>query len=501
MPNSKHSPSFGQYLLDQRILTPAQWELVSLEQKATGRRLSQIVSGMSLVSHDVLVRALQEFGSEEFFEEERFTTFIPAKTLVATRTMVVAEMPEHLYVATLSNVSLVKELLAPHTGARQLHFVPCSPERLARYLTRLSDSSQPQMLLEHLLQKAAHMKVSDIHFVPKDKSYLVMFRYLGVRYPEHEGTLEEHAYLTSRIKDLARLDLAERRMPQDGAFRFAYEARHIDFRVATVPTVHGEYVVLRLLDPQNAAPSLETLGITRLAQWQAGMSRSDGLCLICGPTGSGKTTTLNASIKSLDRVGNSVFTVEDPVEGHISLAGQVNVNPALGLDFSRALKAFMRADPDVIVLGEIRDSETARNALRAAETGHLVFATLHTESIEGASQRMRDLGVPPSELAPLLRAIMVQRLIRVVCKSCHGAGCPDCHDKGYSGRTVVSECEYFPDALSVQRMLEGHRTWPTLLEDALDKVLNGETTAQEIERIFGIQAKGLFDAQAQSRKS
>lgn len=484
--------SLGQYLLDKGILTPAQWELVFLEQRATGRRLSQIVSSLGLVSHDKLIAALLDYGSEEFFEEERFTALIPAEVLAATQTMVVAELPTQLHLATLGDVRTVKSVLAQFTGQRTLHFVPCSPERLERYLARLKESSQPQMLLEHLLQKAAHMKVSDIHLVPKEKSYLALFRHLGVRYPEHEGTLQEHAYITSRIKDLARLDLAERRLPQDGSFRFAFEARHIDFRVATVPTMHGEYVVLRLLDPQNAAPSLETLGITRLAQWKSGMSRSDGLCLVCGPTGSGKTTTLNATIKSLDRVGNSVFTVEDPVEGHISLTGQVNVNAALGLDFSRALKAFMRADPDIIVLGEIRDSETARNALRAAETGHLVFATLHTESIEGAAQRMRDLGVPPSEIAPLLRAVLVQRLIRVSCPHCHGAGCPHCNNRGYVGRTVVSECEYFPNAAAVNRMLEGERTWPSLLDDARDKALQGETTAEEVRRIFGVQAEDLF---------
>lgn len=493
--NLPEQGSFGRYLLEQGILTREQWQLVELERKATGRRVSQVVSSLGFVSHETLVASLLAFGSIEFFEEERYSSAVAANLLLQTSTMVVADIDSVLYLATLQDAEQVRAVVANAVGGRQLKFVPCSVDRLQRYLTRLQDSSRPELLLDRLLQKAAQLKVSDIHFVPKEASYLVMFRYLGVRYPEYEGTLQEFAHLSSRIKDLARLDLAERRRPQDGAFSFPYEARNLDFRVATVPTLHGEYLVLRLLDPETVAPSVESLGITRLSRWKAGLTRPDGLCLVCGPTGSGKTTTLNASVKSLDRFGSAVFTVEDPVEGHIPLVGQVNVNPSLGLDFSRALKAFMRADPDVIVLGEIRDADTARNALRAAETGHLVLATLHTESIMGAAQRLRDLGVPPSELVHLLRAVLVQRLVRVVCAHCHGSGkdaegsaCSHCSGYGFTGRTVVSECEYFPDSAAVSKMLDGQQWWPSLLSDAQSKAGEGITTPQELSRLFGVEA-------------
>jgi type II secretory ATPase GspE/PulE/Tfp pilus assembly ATPase PilB-like protein len=268
----------------------------------------------------------------------------------------------------------------------------------------------------------------------------------------------------------------------------------IDLRVATLPTTNGETIIIRLLDPDRVQPKLDGLGITRLTEWRNGVSRPEGLCLICGPTGSGKTTTLNASVKEMDRFGRAIHTVEDPVEYRIAYTNQVHINPAVGLDFSRAVRAFMRADPDVIILGEVRDTETARNAVKAAETGHLVVATLHTGSILGAVQRLRDLDVPAHELRHLIRSILVQRLIRVYCKECHGAGCPSCHNTGYAGRTVTSECAYFAGEAEVSALLEGKRNWPTMVEDALLKVDAGQTSLEEVRRVFGAEADGALVA-------
>lgn len=485
---------FEKHLLQARLITPEQLSLARMQMQATGQRLSQALRSLGFVTPDNLVRSMLEYGSADLFDEELISATIPAPLLEATQTMVVTELEDTIYLATLQPSDQVSRLLKSQGVSKTLKFVPSNPARVSRYLSRLAQAQRPEQLLERFLHAAAKRKVSDIHVVPKEGSYLLMFRYLGVRYPEHEGSQQEYAHLVSRIKDLAKMDLAERRMPQDGAFSFEHESRSLDMRVATVPTVHGEYVVIRLLDPALAAPSLESLGVTRLDQWKAGVSRSDGLCLICGPTGSGKTTTLNASIRDLDRFGMAIFTAEDPVEARIPLVGQVNTNPALGLDFARVIKAFMRADPDVISVGEIRDGETARNALRGAETGHLVLATLHTESILGAIHRLHDLGVEMSELKHLLRSVLVQRLVRVPCSHCAGKGCEHCGNYGYVGRTVISECHYFKDADEVSRLLTGKRWWPSILEDAVQKVSEGRTTREEVQRLFGHEARTALEA-------
>jgi general secretion pathway protein E len=233
---------------------------------------------------------------------------------------------------------------------------------------------------------------------------------------------------------------------------------------------------------------LDGLGITRLVEWRKGVSRPNGLCLICGPTGSGKTTTLNATVKEMDRFERAIFTMEDPVEYRIPYVGQVGANPAVGLDFARGVRAFMRLDPDVIVVGEVRDAETARNAIKAAETGHLVLATLHTSTIYGAVGRLRDLDVPAHELRYLLRSVLVQNLMRTVCHHCHGDGCAVCQNTGYSGRTVISECAYFSSEHDVQRLLDGDVWWPTLMDDAILKFRQGQSTADEVIRLFGAEA-------------
>jgi general secretion pathway protein E len=222
-----------------------------------------------------------------------------------------------------------------------------------------------------------------------------------------------------------------------------------------------------------------------MEDWRAGIGRTDGLCLICGPTGSGKTTTLSATIKEMDRFALSVNTLEDPVEYRIPFVAQVNVNAAVGLDFARGIRAFMRADPDVIVVGEVRDTDTARNAIKGAETGHLMLATLHTGSIPGAVQRLRDLDIPIYELRHVLRSVLAQRLVRSVCVHCKGAGCNNCMNTGYGGRVPVSECAYFSSEEDVERMLAGERWWPTLLDDAVLKYKQGITDLRELERVFG----------------
>ena len=285
------------------------------------------------------------------------------------------------------------------------------------------------------------------------------------------------------------MDLAERRIPQDGGVQVENNGRLSDMRVATLPTPDGqENIVIRLLDPDRIQPSLNLLGITRVDQWRMGVSRPEGICLICGPTGSGKTTTLNASVREMNRFEKAIYTVEDPVEYRIPYVGQININQPVGLDFARSIRAFMRADPDIIIVGEIRDVETARNAIKAAETGHLVLGTLHTSTIRGAIDRLRDIGVSADEMRYILRTVLVQRLVRTLCPSCKGEGCDDCFQSGYGGRTIVSECNYFPSVKEVDALIDGEITWPTMAEDAVLKIKEGMTDIKEVYRVFGEEA-------------
>lgn len=481
-------------LLDSGLVTRDALAAAAREQEVTGRSLGDILVKNGFVRHKDLVEAMLQAAPGMVQEERAFVPNIPAEALAATGTMIVAETETRLYAATLSSQAIAAQAIARH-DPREIVFVPASLERVDAYLAeaeRMAANTE-ESKLDRMIYEALAFGVSDVHIVPRRETYTVFFRYLGIRQIHHEGPMDEYHVITARIKDRARMDLSERRIPQDGGFQTEHRGRFVDLRVATIPAVHGEHVIIRVLDPESVNIRLPALGITRLEEWRKGVSRADGLCLVCGPTGSGKTTTLNATLRELDRFGRSIYTVEDPVEYHLPYIGQVTINPAVGLDFSRAIRAFMRADPNVIVLGEIRDEETSRNMARAAETGHLVLATLHTGSIRGAVQRLQDLGVDARELRYLLRCVLVQRLIRVYCAHCRGAGCPRCLGTGYGARTIVSECAYFHDEGTVSRMLDGERFWPSIVEDAVMKYRQGLTSKREIERVFGGEVQRLLE--------
>lgn len=483
-------PRLGEYLLARGLINEAQLSAALAEQKITSERLGLILVRGGFITRATLLDAILATNPDQIHGEQLFTARVPGDVLLATRSMVVAETKNRVFVATLGSERQARIEIEPYYPESELVFVAANFEQVDNYLEDVRAMLQDDdSLVDRLLRRAFSENVSDVHIIPRHSSYTVMFRYLGVRHHVHEGTLDEYNTLAARIKDLSRMDLAERRIPQDGGFQMEYNGKLVDLRVAAVPTSNSEYIVIRLLDPDRVQPSLNGLGITRVAEWRKGVSRPDGLCLICGPTGSGKTTTLNASVKEMDRFSNSIFTLEDPVEYRIPYVGQVNVNPALGLDFARGIRAFMRSDPDVIIVGEIRDPETARNAIKAAETGHLVLGTLHTGTIHGAVQRLRDLDVPANELVYLLRSVLVQRLIRTICPHCHGKGCPACSGTGYAARTIVSECAYFPGEDDVKSLLAGERSWPTMVEDALLKLKEGITTDREVIRIFGEEAR------------
>lgn len=482
----------GQILIERGLINQDKLNAALQEQQVTGARLGKILVRNGFLRQKKLLEILHEISPESLHEESVFLPAVPSELLVSTRTMITADIGEQIYVSTLSSPGVVRAQLQEVLGEREIIFAPCNPTRLAEYLDKVSEMgdgspSGRQGAWEAVVRSAMDKEASDIHIIPRQSSYTVMLRRHGVLVPDHEGSLDEYTSLASRIKDLARMDMAERRRPQDGGFSVEHNGRIVYLRVVSVPTTDGERIVVRLLDPDSMNLSLDDLGISNVDAWRKAVSRPYGLCLICGPTGSGKTTTLNATAREMNFLERAIYTAEDPVEYRIAYAGQVNINKSVNLDFSEAVKTFMRADPDVIIVGEVRDIETARNAVKAAETGHLVIATLHTGSILGAVGRLRDIGVAPYELNHLLRGVMVQRLVRTLCPHCAGQGCKLCRDSGYKGRTIVSEATYLPDEDAVSKVLRNERSWKTIVEDALDKLRAGKTDIREIRRVFGAE--------------
>lgn len=507
-------------LLKQKLVPEEAIKTARMESEITGEDLTKILVRNGFVSQSNVLGIIIDLDTETLTNEEIVVPTIKPEVLINNKTMINAITDKVVFYSTVTgNGEDIGYMLQQNYFPKHImKEIPCNLIKLNDYLEKIrSIYDDDGSMVERIIRKAIKDEVSDVHIVPHYDTYTVLFRYLGVRHPDYMGTKDEYNSLGARIKDLSKMDMSERRKPQDGGFQIDYNGRFVDLRVATVPTPDGEIIIIRILDPQKAQLSLDRLGISGLVEWRKGSSRSDGLCLICGPTGSGKTTTLNSTLREQDRFGKAIFTIEDPVEYRIPYIGQVNINTNVGLDFARAIKAFMRSDPDVIVVGEVRDDETARNAIKAAETGHLVFATLHTGSIPGAVSRLRDLGVEAHELKYVLRSVMAQRLMRVVCKACDGSGlknaafeldhdyeeqddenaCPVCQGKGYSGRTIVSEVKYFAEMQEVLDIIStGEKdaivSWVTMIEDGYSKFKKGITSPGEFVRLFGAEAEKML---------
>ena len=305
-------------------------------------------------------------------------------------------------------------------------------------------------MLNALLTQAAKDGASDIHIEPYERASTVRFRVDGTLREVVQPNRALHAALISRLKIMAELDIAEKRLPQDGRISLRIGGRAIDVRVSTLPSAHGERAVLRLLDKGQSRYTLDSLGMS--AEVQQGFGRlvqqPHGIVLVTGPTGSGKTTTLYAALQMLDGSTTNILTVEDPIEYELPGVGQTQVNARIDLTFAKALRAILRQDPDVIMIGEIRDFETAQIAIQASLTGHLVLATLHTNDAPSAVTRLTDMGVEPFLLSSSLLGVLAQRLVRKLCTVCrrqdanglwHAVGCPACGHSGYKGRTGVYE--------------------------------------------------------------
>ena len=359
-------------------------------------------------------------------------------------------------------------------------------------------------MLNALLTQAAKDGASDIHIEPYERSSSVRFRVDGTLREVVQPNRALHAALISRLKIMAELDIAEKRLPQDGRISLRIGGRAIDVRVSTLPSAHGERAVLRLLDKSESKFTLEALGMDGavLSAFNRLVHQPHGIVLVTGPTGSGKTTTLYASLGRIDTATTNVLTVEDPIEYELAGIGQTQVNTKIDLTFGKALRAILRQDPDVIMIGEIRDFETAQIAIQASLTGHLVLATLHTNDAPSAITRLIDMGVEPYLLSSSLLGAQAQRLVRKLCTACrrqdddgrwHPVGCDKCSHTGYKGRTGVYELMVVDDALRAlihNRAAESElfaaaktQGFVPMREDGERLVAEGITSLEEVLRV------------------
>ncbi len=359
-------------------------------------------------------------------------------------------------------------------------------------------------MLNALLTQAAKDGASDIHIEPYERSSSVRFRVDGTLREVVQPNKALHAALISRLKIMAELDIAEKRLPQDGRISLRIGGRAVDVRVSTLPSAHGERAVLRLLDKAESKFTLEGLGMAgdTLTRFDKLIHQPHGIVLVTGPTGSGKTTTLYASLGRVDTATTNVLTVEDPVEYELAGIGQTQVNPKIDLTFAKALRAILRQDPDVIMIGEIRDYETAQIAIQASLTGHLVLATVHTNDAPSTVSRLIDMGVEPFLLSSSLLGVLAQRLVRKLCVACkkpdargryHPVGCVECTMTGYKGRTGVYELMVADD--KVRALIHGRAAESQIFvaaeagglrsmrEDGERLVAEGITSAEEVMRV------------------
>jgi general secretion pathway protein E len=375
-------------------------------------------------------------------------------------------------------------------------------------------------LVNHLFARALDLDASDIHFEPNENTLDVRCRVDGIMTRIERLPIKIHTAVASRLKLMARLDIGEKRLPQDGRIDYKIGAKQLDMRVSTLPGVHGESIVLRILDRSDTAVELVQLGMPQdlLARYEHIVSQPHGMVLITGPTGSGKTTTLYATLEKINDEKQKIITVEDPVEYQLDGITQIQANASIGLGFAAGLRSIVRQDPDVLMIGEIRDHETAEIAIESALTGHLVFSTLHTNDAAGAVTRLQDMGVEGYLISSSLLAIQAQRLVRRVCTDCvetqpitadeaqvleidasacpsvsRGRGCERCGQTGYRGRVGLYELLTMSDeirhqiasgadanSIREQAIKDGMRT---LRQDALDKLRAGITTPEEVVRV------------------
>jgi len=555
----------GQVLQAQGIVSAEQIELALMRQKETGHRklLGEVLVELGYCSENQIAAALAkayglpyaqispkicdasviEILPREFIEEH---TVLPLFKVHDILTVAVSE-PANVFVideierlggckvqvvcATVKDIKATLQTYMPaanvfviddvidEEGLEDFSLIENIPEDISN-LQDLAGQSPVVKLVNSVLYNAVRENASDIHIEPDDKKLRIRYRVDGKLFEKMRPPFRMHAAIVSRIKIMAEMDIAQRRLPQDGGIHVLMEGRPIDLRVSVMPGNYGEKVVIRIIDARKVMFNLEALGFSynNLQLFRQKIAAPNGIVLVTGPTGSGKNTTLYAALTEMNSDEVNICTVEDPIEANIGQINQFQVNTAAGFEFSTALRSLLRQDPDIIMVGEIRDEDTASIAVQAALTGHLVLSTLHTNDAPGAVTRLLDLQVAPYLLSASLIAVLAQRLVRKICPNCkdefepalsirkmvekwgihidkyyHGMGCKKCRNTGYSGRIAIHEL-FVPDnevadMISEQAGLKKLRAkalengMVPLRADGLEKVKAGITTIDEIIRV------------------
>ncbi len=545
-----------QILIDYNKFTDEEWRLLKDEQQSCGESLFETILRLNLMSEENLIELLSRSTGVEFRHipnkiAPNVINTVPAEFALRNCVLPLERSNGQLTVATLNpNDLTVIEDLRMLTGCEidvvlskrtelmeniERYFGSTIEKMIANMSSHEDESanithgddigdlrqlaSEPTVvnLVNLIIFRAVEENASDIHIEPFQNDLKVRYRIDGILREMPPPPKHLQAAIVSRIKIMSEMDIAERYTPQDGHIRLRMENRELDFRVSTIPTVYGESAVLRILDKTNVMIDIKDLGFfddmrdnfTRL------LRRSHGIILVTGPTGSGKTTTLYASLNRIKTPDVKIITVEDPVEYNIEGINQMQVNPKRGLTFANGLRAIVRQDPDIIMVGEIRDYETAEIAIRSALTGHLVFSTLHTNNASGAVTRLLDMGVDPYLISSSLSGVLAQRLVRKTCSHCaepyepdhellrlanvqfppgfvprRGVGCEHCRNQGYRGRSGIFELLVLTDPvreLILNRpsanQIHQMANIASLREYGWQKVLSYETTIEEIVRV------------------
>ncbi|QJQ05972.1 Flp pilus assembly complex ATPase component TadA [Undibacterium piscinae] len=552
----------GEILLQQKLMSEEQLQFALQEQKRTGRKLGRLfvengfvteeqisdalarqlnIAYVSLKQYNInpnTVRLLPEMQARRFRTivlEQKGSVFLVgmadptdlfaydeiARLLKSDILLAVVNETELL--ATIDNVYRRTDEITDFARELEQELGDTSVDFGALGVSPGMEDAPVVKLLQSVFDDATQVRASDIHIEPQEKRLQIRFRIDGVLHLQTEADIKIATSLALRLKLMSDMDISEKRMPQDGRFAIKVRQQNIDVRISTMPTQYGESVVMRLLNQGGGSLNLDRIGMPKqmLERFRAIIKRPNGLVLVTGPTGSGKTTTLYGALAELNTQEKKLITVEDPVEYRLPGINQVQVNEKIDLSFAKVLRAALRQDPDVLLLGEMRDQETAQIGMRAAMTGHLVLSTLHTNDAVSTPIRLLDMGVPRYMMGSSLQAVLAQRLVRVICESCRqlmppiatekewltaelgdavdqhqyhgGRGCGHCNGTGYRGRigvyellemtAAVVEAAHHDDPAHFMKVAKQQMGGRTLRKYAVDLVLSGVTTVGEAMRI------------------
>ncbi|MCB4205337.1 GspE/PulE family protein, partial [Deferribacterales bacterium Es71-Z0220] len=550
----------GELLLSKNLITEAQLKVALSEQARTGKKLGETLIDLNYITeYDLLNAVSEQLGVEmvsisdyeltpdlkKLIPEQiaRKYKVIPLKysenliTLATNDPMNIDAMDE---LSRMTRKNILPVLLTTDDLFYGLEKIYGTEDRLFKiatdvekkiignlsddeFLESLSQDAPIVNLVDGILAKGINEGASDIHIEPDEDKLRVRYRIDGILHEVLAVNKSLHSPITSRIKILANMDIAEKRAPQDGRFKIRVNFKDIDFRASTLPTYYGEKVVLRILDRSNVVLDLKSIGMSsqNLEIYESIISKPYGIILITGPTGSGKTTTLYATLSKLNSVEKNIVTVEDPIEYNFKLINQVQVDESANVTFASALRSILRQDPDIIMVGEIRDKETAEISIQASLTGHLVLSTIHTNDAVSAVVRLMDMGIEPFLVGSSLIGIVGQRLVRKVCMNCaveytppqefldrigeieenvrfvKGEGCPECHYTGYQGRIGIYEVLKINSVLR-EMVVRGANSeelrkaaiqggFSTMFDSGLKLAKMGITTIEEILRVTVIK--------------